>query len=715
MSDMKDLAGLTASAATPPHLAPENIVVGKKIGMTCFKHSDLDVLMKLPLPGIMIFVHGVNSDGEWYEATEQGLCAGLNDRLKRHCDDLALATTEAGQLTPAKYLAEYTPDGFINPDLDPKTFIQADGTFSPVIRFRWGYKASAEELQEYGNKLYLNERDYWGGGPFANGCTALPDLWGPGLDTTLLLSLKVQSINSTNNRQVYDCPPRPYFVLAALRLAKLIYALRQEQADLPITLVCHSQGNMIGMAAAFLGDALYKDQGVADTYVLCNSPYSLLESNTVESYSQSNMRDADGRYGRQTGEARTKTLAAFFNIARGRKNRQQSSTSVDAVSANEARGYTAEKDRAAYGYHGSTYGRVTLYCNPHDQVISSESVQGMGWRGMANAEIRATHGDSVFAQRVFAEGFPVGAADKNTYRYWADQYNKPKESSHEFYRPASPVADHSLPKSLDANESTLGKAGAVALTPLFQLVRPSNVRFNALPPQGWTIPLEARDLPNPFPPMANGARTSEGFDELTDPPRARLNARAVRSKDDPYSGGRADAADTPKGTEETEAALRYEDHAYLRMRARREGLYKSSDKVIYEDKPATSSPEYTAWRNKTIQTNLAANVDASATDHSTILTNPMHSQKALAYDVAIGVCTIPEEKLHRLRQAADWRLLKSLPDDDLQKEFFEYFERGKIRGEIIEKWANDQSSEGCMPKKIINQRDSREPQKLDGA
>ena len=29
-------------------------------------------------------------------------------------------------------------------------------------------------------------------------------------------------------------------------------------------------------------------------------------------------------------------------------------------------------------------------------------------------------------------------------------------------------------------------------------------------------------------------------------------------------------------------------------------------------------------------------VNAHATDHSSILTNPMHAEKALAYDVAIG-------------------------------------------------------------------------------
>ncbi|MDT0130745.1 hypothetical protein FPK48_24535, partial [Acinetobacter baumannii] len=93
----------------------------------------------------------------------------------------------------------------------------------------------------------------------------------------LFLWLHIQHMNPTNDRQVYACPPRPYYVVAALRLAKLVAAIRSKQADVPVTIVCHSQGNMIGMAAAFLGDQLdpvtdaagKTGRCVADNYVLC--------------------------------------------------------------------------------------------------------------------------------------------------------------------------------------------------------------------------------------------------------------------------------------------------------------------------------------------------------------------------------------------------------------------------------------------------------------
>jgi hypothetical protein len=46
-----------------------------------------EVPLQPDMPGIIIFVHGVNSEGEWYEAAEQNILAGLNKRLGR--SDLA--------------------------------------------------------------------------------------------------------------------------------------------------------------------------------------------------------------------------------------------------------------------------------------------------------------------------------------------------------------------------------------------------------------------------------------------------------------------------------------------------------------------------------------------------------------------------------------------------------------------------------------------------
>jgi pimeloyl-ACP methyl ester carboxylesterase len=716
-----DTATVSPSPASSPAEASDascDILVGCKEGLHLFDKGKLDTLMQLPLPGVVIFVHGVNSDGEWFEATEEGLCHGLNERLARCNDQLKHCGAEAGQLSPAKYMRELTDDGFINPKMTADTFIQGNDTFSPVIRFRWGYKANGEELQQYGSNIYLNEENYWGGGPFANGCTSLPDLWGAGLNDRLFLWLRVQHMNPTPDRQVFACPPRPYYVLAAYRLAKLVESLRKLQADLPITIVCHSQGNMIGIASAFLGDAMDANC-VADSYVLCNAPYSLVESDLLANWSERDLVDPAGGSGRQTREARLQTLAAFFDIVRKRRDRQQDPIRVDKHMANTAYKFDAVTDRKAYGLGGSTYGRVTLYCNPHDAVISALTVQGIGWRGMDAGEIAATRGEGTFTQRVFAQGFKVGekpvfdSSGKvlTVYDAWTHHYAKPDpvKDKDKYWSPSSPPSRYDFAKGMYANDTAIGKLATFVFSPLIWIgSKAMSMPINALPPQKWVLPLAAPGLPKTFEPESLRLETKSGaFDQGFDPPGAYRDKSIARSADDPYAGKNAKNGRTDEalGNKETEASLRYEDHAALRMQARREGLYKNKDQVVEEDRPEKASEGYKQWRSQKIANALKEGLDVQATDHSTIMTNPMHAQKALAYDIAIGCCDIPQEKLHQIRIAADWRLLVGLEkEEDPHKMFFEYFDKGKFKGVSTHDWANNTDSEARMPSKIVNER-----------
>jgi pimeloyl-ACP methyl ester carboxylesterase len=704
---------------------PNIHILGESTGCVFLSPKHLDVLMQLPLPGIVIFIHGVNSDGEWYRQAEEGLCKGLNARLKRCDDHLAYPTPAGGQLRPVGYLPELTADGFIDPDVSAKSFMGQTENFSPVIQFRWGYKASAEELQQYGNAIYLNEDNYWGGGTFANGCTALPDLWGAGLADELFLWLHVQHLNPTNDRRVYACPPRPYYVLAALRLAKLVEAIRNKQADAPITIVCHSQGNMIGMAAAFLGDRLpaavdaagKSGRCVADNYVLCNAPYSLVRSNASQGLVERGMKDSDGNGGRQTGDARSSTLKAFFDIIRQQAAAEQPAAAIDAFMENKAHGFDASSDRARHGYGPtpSTYGRVTLYFNPHDQVISSSTIQGIGWRGLNQQEIDAANGTGMFCQRVFAQNFKVGT--KGKYDFWADQYNHPKRGSQDFYHPHSPKAIYELSKGLKANTSWFGKVMTVASAPVMYIVSGmAGIRINALPPDDWVTPLAAPDLPDAFEPEAvRFGQSSKAFDQGMDAPGDARDKARQREADDPYAGNRKvpghatreaklKGTDAAEGDVGSEAALRYEHHAMLRMDAKREGLYKNDEKVKKEDSPETADAKYTAWRNEKIKEALADNIDTHATDHSTIMTNGMHAEKALAYDVAIGVCRIRPADLTALRILADWRYMKEIDKEDPNVAFYDYFLNGYFRDRSALDWAT-KTDEGSMPSKIINKRE----------
>ncbi|PVX33752.1 DUF3274 domain-containing protein [Janthinobacterium sp. 78] len=694
------------------------LVVGKFNGTSLFSYSLLDCLQQMPSPGIVIFVHGVNSDGEWYRAAEAGLCAGLNTRMKRCDEHLCHATPEAGQLTPLRYRSELSDDGYVDPDYTASTFIAPQAHFSPVIQFRWGYKASDKELQAYGDSVYLNEHAYWGGGPFANGCSSLPDLWGEGLSDALFLWIHIEHLNPVNDRIVYACPPRPYFVLAALRLAHLVAAIRRQQADVPITLVCHSQGNMVGMAAAFLGNKMadVKDAAgksgrcVADTYVLCNPPYSLLRRNDTEGWLQGQVRDVDGNVGRQSGEARRQTLAAFFDIVRGQASEPAIDPCLRRMADNETHDFSLDKDKASHGCgpQKGTRGRVTLYCNPHDQVISATPIQGIGWLGLSAEEIKATRGDGVFTQRVFAQGFPVG--QHGDYDYWSNHYRQPARGSADFWHPHSPISKYDPNKGARASSSAAGRTAtrrtAAATSALMRMLK---IPIHAIPPDDWRIPVTAPALPEVFTPQAvRFGVPSPQFDQNLDPPGTHRHAGKARPAGEPYAD--TSVGGTPQGDRDTEAALRYEDHARLRMKARREKLDGLDGKAMMEDDLSTATPEYLHWRKQEIQAQLVATCDTHATDHSTILTNPQHAEKALAYDVAIGVGHISEKAMRELRIAADWRLSADMDKVGSSKMFLEYFSTGKFMKLSLLEWVRCDGSTGRMPAEIVDERMYKRPE-----
>ena len=681
------------------------ILLAEPEGHALFSHSPLKGVLRLQRPGIIIFVHGVNSDGEWYEQAEAGLCAGLNKRLKRRDEDLAIGGPASGQMKPARYERELTDDGFLNPKRSASTFLQADESNSPVIRFRWGYKASSEDLQDFGAGIYLNEKNYWGGGPFANGCSALPDLWSKGLSEELFLWMHIQHLNPTNDRQVYACPPRPYFVFAAWRLARLVQSIRACQNDAPVTIVCHSQGNMVAMAAAFLGETL-GPEAVADSYVLCNPPYSLLDKNFTENWVSGHLKDEHGNTGRQKYEARTRTLKAFFDILRTRQAMQQDAAFVDKYTANIKPGrndsYTAQFDREDHGLNGTTYGRVTLYFNPHDQVISATPVQGIGWRGMSAQEIADTGGEGVFTQRVFAQNHPVGQENETDYDIWQRNGAPLAPGSQDFWHPHSLIAEYSIEKGMRSSQHIGRKILTFVLAPvMIVLMKLARTRINALPPESWLLPMKAPKLPDTFLPHARrDGKLSDQFDEGNDAPSDALDSQRPADPDDAYAEHRAQG----QGDAGTEAALRYEQNGMLRMQARRDGWVEKGKPVMAVDQPEEASAEFKAWRAKEIQNYLAANIDTHATDHSTIMTNAEHAEKALAYDVAVGVCTIRQDELRTLRVAADWTLLERLNDTAGNAEFSEYFESGRFKNVSLFEWANDEKSPARKPTKIIDER-----------
>ena len=724
---------------------PSQTSVGGGLGTTLFNRNDLECVMQMPLPGVVIFVHGVNSEGEWFKEAEKGLCAGLNRRMGRYDDQLFHWGPVAGQMTPVSYIESLTPDGFLNPDMSSKTYITPDPSFSPVIHFRWGYAANAVELKEYGDKIMLNEKNYWGGGPFAGGCSSLQDLWNDGLNDRLFLWLTVQHMNGIGNRKIYSTPPRTYGVLGALRLARLVESIRKRQADAPITIVCHSQGNMIGLAAAFLGDRLpevtdqwgKKGRCVADTYVLANPPYSLVEANMTDSWAQRGVRDKNGHVGRETYVARKETLRAYFDILRARAELEMPAEDLDRAmenarpSKNGGKPYSAAKDREAHGlYQKNTYGRVTLYCCPHDQVISALTVQGIGWRGMSVDEISATNAWGVFSQRVFASNFEVGGENK-LYRYWQDDWRKDKNQKEGFWYPPSPPARYGLGRGMHSNEGWIAKFFTIATSPALYLFNLTNMPVNEDPPKDWEIPITAPmlDKETRFLPQAlrygkpSGARDAQGkpieegcFNEGYDPPSAGRDANKENKRDDdPYDNFDAKSekfktegdALKAQGDAASEAAQRYEDHSILRMEARRSGNRRWVDKegnVVGEDNPEAASADYTEWRNNEIFQILNGGDKNNPTNHSTIMTNKDHAEKALAYDVAIGLCYLTEMDFEEIRIQADWRFANSLGDEGQNGKMADYIITGKCEKLFLQDWVV-KDDHAKMPSKIHDERD----------
>lgn len=594
----------------------------------------VDVPRATGLPGLIITVHGVNSTGEWYESAEHGLCAGLNERLAR---DQFLHPHKAAVLLPNGYAAELTEDGDLDDTVNPKNFISNPG-YSPVIRFRWGYRAHPNELSRYESSVWLNRHDAWGGGPFANGTSCLQDLWGSGLNDRLFLGVTAQHLNPTS-RLVYECPQRNYYVHACDRLARLVERIRKLHNGTPITIVCHSQGNMIGLGAAFIGAARNPDY-VADTYILCNPPYSPEE---LFFYDFTN-----GKMGSRSVQSRLDTLKNFTDLikARGEKSRQlQSLETINAEFRFEQEGRKRYELANEQNFDNGGFidrdnrGKVFLYCCPHDQVIGASPVQGMGWRGLTAKELKHVDpGGQHFLLRVWAQGAKVGCKDRQSYHYWNDHWLTRKngdkyEYPAEWWHPPSPRvkfrATYEKPddsffliKPFIWIRNALGKGLAWIGTSV------AEARIQGTPGHDHVVPVTAPPVREPLEPKSlRGGRMEGGiahgeFDEGKD------DAQAVRA-----------------GSDSTDRrGQRYEDKAtdrLLQAQARRDGV-----------QPGTN--EWVAVVDKRRESLLTA-APENATDHGTIVGNPEHCRRVMAYDVAVGVCRLTQQEVAQLRIFADWR------------------------------------------------------------
>ncbi|HHA1908498.1 TPA: hypothetical protein ACOEP7_004383 [Enterobacter asburiae] len=344
-----------------------------------------EVQPPLQLPGIIIYVHGVNSEGEWYDHAEKALCDGLNKRL-------GLTHNQALKLKEHQYATAHWNKEQTEWVVPPRK-ITEEGR-SPVIRFYWGYRAAENETDKYAIPLKNKQGDnyydltpeqrknkgpfYWGGGPFQNGCNQLVSLWSDkGFDNWpsalgIPVPFSTQLLNGERDRLLTAAPPRHYYAHAAGRLAKLIKTIRDKHPEDTVTVLSHSQGTMVALAAAAIE--------APDALFVMNSPYAL--DNEMTTYISYPMNEIISK------EAREATFADIVKKVAENKTRLKkqgcerllAGASSDGESwspAGKTHGGVPERDN-----HGTTW----IYCNPHDRVMGSAPLRSIGWQGLPNTE-----------------------------------------------------------------------------------------------------------------------------------------------------------------------------------------------------------------------------------------------------------------------------------------------------------------------------------------
>ncbi|WP_051516370.1 hypothetical protein [Herbaspirillum sp. RV1423] len=357
-------------------------------------HVYARVDLPINLPGVVIFVHGVNSEGEWYDVAEQALCEGLNERLNR--DDLK----------PNKYVTRNKDDQPIRRTLK----LDNDGR-SPVIRFYWGYRAqdgqkgkwriplkNPDQLDcaKHGDDKNAEDPWYWGGGPFQNGTNNLQQLWSPLGFSREVLGFDMQQFNTEVERELNDAPPRQYFAHAAGRLAKLIDTIREQSLN-SLTIVSHSQGTMLAMAATLLCK-----KRPPDAVMLMNSPYALTDKFT-DALTCGHERPTDG--------ARLRTLQAVVDKLRPNQQllndqKRLDNVRIGATKCGQMHYWRPNIVHPCGTSERDNHGRLYNYFNPHDRVMGAEPLQSIGWQGIPGGVLIGMQ--DVVKQRMLARGTPCG-------------------------------------------------------------------------------------------------------------------------------------------------------------------------------------------------------------------------------------------------------------------------------------------------------------------
>ncbi|XXN66231.1 T6SS effector phospholipase Tle3 domain-containing protein (plasmid) [Enterobacter ludwigii] len=612
---------------------------------------------KIPIhyPGIIFFVHGVNSTGEWFSSAEENICNGLNDRL-------GLNGTPY-MLVPNKYTCDNAGD-FDKYKRD-RELLNSENANSPVVRFYWGYRAKDGNEDIYKIPLVnLNNEDYhhlrnqgadpeilcgkgpwfWGGGPFQNGTNNLVSLWGEsGFNEKLrYVGAEVQTFAPDFDRLLKNAPPRKYYAHAAKRLSDLIDSIREKYPRDTISIISHSQGTMIALAATALA------QKAPDSLFILNSPYAM-NTKSSDYFSLPDQEILSDRAREKTLEAIIEKIAKrasflpfdkYNELFVGQSDDNQPWTPAinhkskiplktktyvpDGLESSGAN-YPIVKPKLREDITTSerwiserdNHGRFYIYCNPHDRVMGSTPLLSLGWQGLPNNgldqkphKLLTKYKGHLF-QRMMARSTSCGAEPNSKTPFWPLPDKKP------FWDDGGDLLTYNTPdyQTLDINAEEVPNPIPASDMMQFDMTRPNGgERWDKKPKSfegaGWgqSSMLKSGN-------MTPNDDTFNNFVVLY--PKIQVPSGEYRQSGSEY----------PKA----QPVMRLETDEERRIRV---GAFISQP-----------------------------------TDHSTLPNNPKFMRQVVAYDLPIGFCdaTWDKEFMNKLRNIADWT-----------KGYDVYFEKGEL-------------------------------------
>jgi uncharacterized protein DUF3274 len=626
---------------------PTYRVVASRSAVT-LSHRTCNTPVEAPgdLPGVVIFLHGVNDPGASYQPVEKGLCDGLNDRLGRQDlrPGLYGEKFSAASKVPKDKRARAEKDTLDDPDtwLYQRTD-QQGSTHSMLIPFYWGYRASDTEIKRKqgvavtlrGQYLDVNnnrlDRHFAkNGGFFPNATNSIPQMYRPGFD-----SWTRHAAQAALPHTLYmgRCPHRKYFVLAAHRLAMLVSEIRGIDPNETITIIGHSQGTLITLLAqALLVD---RKERCADTVIMVDSPYSLLSEATPPGHD---------------------TLDALIRIVGQVNQGKHAQPVLSELLANQpdgcGQGRTGPKWTPEQGHRlgkdgtmcvfpeRDNRGKVYLYFCPDDSTVGLDEVRGIGTFGVPDT---VTRGKGKAAVHVPAMTTLVGI--NFLQRMWTKRHRdgEPvwvgKPPTHEALRARG--------EPRYATGATYSAAGAAVYTAM---------------EEGERRYINAEALVPPHAPAMFAGETVQG-------------SATTRGKDRPDEVSQANALGNPMASFDwvpltttlmnpTLAALKQEynqgkapDEQTERVT---EGNPIGENRLFLREATPKEIREHMARSTKVLEENSY---------HSAMLRDPGNHQWVTAMDVAIGQARCLDDPQWRevLMAMADWKMTRKIFEDKVQK------------------------------------------------